>query len=73
MPIQDHSVANRRTFLKATAGVAALLKPLARADAAATGKREIHKAIMYETVGLKGSVLEKFQAVKAAGLKGSNP
>jgi L-ribulose-5-phosphate 3-epimerase len=73
MPIQDNLVANRRTFLKASTGVAALLQPLARANAAGSGKREIHKAIMYETVGLKGSVLEKFQAVKAAGFEGIEP
>ena len=73
MAIQDNPVANRRTFLKASTGVAALLHPLGRANAAASGKREIHKAIMYETVGLKGSVLEKFQAVKAAGFEGIEP
>ena len=50
-----------------------MLHPLGRANAAASGKREIHKAIMYETVGLKGSVLEKFQAVKAAGFEGIEP
>jgi L-ribulose-5-phosphate 3-epimerase len=73
MSIQNHSVANRRKFLKTTAGAAALINPLARIEAAANGKREIHKAIMYETVGLKGSVLEKFQAVKAAGFEGIEP
>lgn len=49
------------------------MAPLARGEAATDGKREIHKAIMYETVGLKGSVLEKFQAVKAAGFEGIEP
>jgi L-ribulose-5-phosphate 3-epimerase len=73
MPIQNNPVANRRTFLKASTGAAALLHPLVRTDAAVSGKRQIHKAIMYETVGLKGSVLEKFQAVKAAGFEGIEP
>src|SRR5262249_24501731 len=35
-----------------------------------TKKRVLHKAIMYATIGFKGSVLEKFQAVKAAGFEG---
>lgn len=73
MPNHTNDVANRRTFLKATAGTAALLHPLTRSEAATSGKRDIHKAIMYETVGLKGSVLEKFKAVKAAGFEGIEP
>jgi hexulose-6-phosphate isomerase len=36
-------------------------------------KRAIRKAIMYATIGFKGSVLEKFQAVKAAGFEGVEP
>jgi hexulose-6-phosphate isomerase len=32
--------------------------------------RKIRKAIMYETISMKGSVLEKFQTVKAAGFAG---
>jgi L-ribulose-5-phosphate 3-epimerase len=36
-------------------------------------KRSIKKAIMYATIGYKGSVLEKFQAVKAAGFEGVEP
>jgi hexulose-6-phosphate isomerase len=35
--------------------------------------RRIKKAIMYQTIGLKGSVLEKFQAVKEAGFEGVEP
>ena len=34
------------------------------------GKRKLKKAIMYATIGYKGSVLEKFRAVKAAGFDG---
>jgi L-ribulose-5-phosphate 3-epimerase len=33
-------------------------------------KRALQKAIMYETIGQKGSVLEKFRAMKAAGFEG---
>ena len=36
-------------------------------------KRTIKKAIMYATIGFKGSVLEKFRAVKAAGFEGVEP
>jgi L-ribulose-5-phosphate 3-epimerase len=61
---------NRRNFVKTGAGLAALLPYL---PAAAAEKRDLHKAIMYETVGIKGSVLEKFQAVKAAGFEGIEP
>ncbi len=57
---------NRRNFL-VTAGAALT----ARALHAKT--RDLHKAIMYETIGLKGTVMEKFQAVKAAGFEGIEP
>ena len=33
-------------------------------------KRQFEKAIMYATIGYKGSVLEKFRAMKEAGFKG---
>jgi len=36
-------------------------------------KRKLQKAIMYATIGVKGTVLEKFQAVKAAGFEGVEP
>jgi len=39
----------------------------------AAPRRDISKAIMYETMTLKGTVLEKFQAVKAAGFAGIEP
>ncbi len=63
---------NRRSFLKATAGVAATaaLLPLARA---AAPQRNLRKAIMYSTIGLKGTVLEKFRAMKEAGFEGVEP
>lgn len=68
----------RREFLKhasAAATLAAFAPLLAGADApAATGKkRALKKAIMYGTIGFKGSVLEKFKAVKEAGFEGVEP
>jgi L-ribulose-5-phosphate 3-epimerase len=68
---------NRREFLSTGAAALALaaLTPGARAaeetkPATASPKRAIEKGIMWGTVGLKGSVLEKMQAVKAAGFDG---
>jgi len=40
---------------------------------AAAKKRNIRKAIMYETIKIQGPVLAKFQAVKAAGFEGVEP
>jgi len=55
-----------------TAGAAIAAPALAPSPLAAK-TRDLHKAIIYETVGVKGSVLEKFQAVKAAGFEGIEP
>lgn len=55
---------NRRNFLQLAAAAPVAL--------AAPG-REIRKAIMYETISMKASVREKFQAVKAAGFAGIEP
>ena len=65
---------SRRSFLASTgtfvaAGTAGIL---AAADSSPK-KRSIKKGIMYETIRLKGSVHEKFQAVKAAGFEGIEP
>ena len=60
---------NRRTFLKLTAigaGAAAL-------SSSAAAKRDLRKAIMYSTIGVRGSVLEKFRVMKAAGFDGVEP
>jgi hexulose-6-phosphate isomerase len=61
----------RRAFLKIAAGaaVAAALVP----PAFAAPKRALRKAIMYSTIGVKGTVLEKFRAMKAAGFDGVEP
>src|SRR3954463_8513519 len=62
---------NRRSFLKMTMGAAAgaALAP----DALAAPKRNLRKAIMYSTIGVKGSALEKFRAMKEAGFEGVEP
>jgi L-ribulose-5-phosphate 3-epimerase len=62
---------NRRTFLETTA-TALAATALAPAEAFAA-KRKLRKAIMYSTIGLKGTVLEKFKAMKAAGFEGVEP
>jgi L-ribulose-5-phosphate 3-epimerase len=78
-----HSALPRRSFLKqfSTAASLALLVPAslrsAEGDlkpAAAPGKkRSIRKAIMGATIGVKGSTLQKFTAVKEAGFEGVEP
>ena len=39
----------------------------------AAPKRNLRKAIMYSTIGVKGSVLEKFRSMKEAGFEGVEP
>src|SRR5436190_3561250 len=62
---------NRRSFLKITAASAAAEAVLPSASAAL--KRNLRKAIMYSTIGVKGSVLEKFRVMKEAGFEGVEP
>ena len=69
---------NRREFLKNGTGALALaaLAPGALAAeektpaAAAAPKRPIEKGIMWGTIGVKGSVLDKMKAAKDAGFQG---
>src|SRR4026208_166110 len=61
----------RRDFLKTTA--AGLAGTLALPALAAEKKRSIKKALMISTLGVKGSTLEKFKALKAAGFDGVEP
>ena len=63
---------NRRAFLAAGGSLLALstLAPGAALAQGQPAKRSIKKGIMWATVGLKGSVLEKMQALKAAGFDG---
>ena len=63
---------NRRQFIQRTAATVTLAAAMPSLFAQEK-KREIKKAIMYATVGVKGSVLEKFKAIKAAGFAGVEP
>jgi L-ribulose-5-phosphate 3-epimerase len=71
------SAMRRREFLKHSAGALALaaLTPAAFAaqetPPAAAPKRALKKGIMWGTVGVKGSVLEKMKAIKEAGFEGT--
>jgi L-ribulose-5-phosphate 3-epimerase len=62
---------NRRSFLKISmsCATAAAFGPVT----AVAPKRRLRKAIMYSTIGLKGSVLEKFRVLKEAGFEGVEP
>jgi L-ribulose-5-phosphate 3-epimerase len=65
----------RRSFLKASllaAGLAAT-SPTSLIAAHKPERLRLRKAIMWGTVGGKGSVLEKMQNVKAAGFEGVEP
>src|SRR5262245_19709596 len=62
---------NRRSFLTITTAATATAA-FAPAVSAAS-KRNLRKAIMYSTIGVKGSVLDKFKAVKEAGFEGVEP
>jgi L-ribulose-5-phosphate 3-epimerase len=64
---------NRRGFLRTgahAAALAALARQLIAGEVGSPQKRSLKKGIMWATVGVKGSVLEKMAAVKAAGFEG---
>jgi hexulose-6-phosphate isomerase len=77
--IIDNFHVSRRCFFKlsATATAAAALLPgwatAAEGGAPGSKKRALKKAIMWGTVGVKGSVMEKMKACKAAGFEGVEP
>jgi hexulose-6-phosphate isomerase len=79
MKIIDSLSTSRRHFLKLSATAAALTAVAPGWAAAAEGgtptprKQLLKKAIMWGTVGVKGSVMEKMQACKAAGFEGVEP
>jgi L-ribulose-5-phosphate 3-epimerase len=62
---------NRRTFLKITTGGAAAGVLLPQASAASN--RKLRKAIMHSTIGVQGSVLQKYRVMKEAGFEGVEP
>jgi hexulose-6-phosphate isomerase len=67
---------NRRDFVKVggSLAAAAVLSPVGSAAVEPpVKKRALRKAIMYATIGFKGSVLEQFRALKAAGFEGVEP
>jgi hexulose-6-phosphate isomerase len=65
-------VINRRSFLKVTA-CAAATAALGHPGYCAAPTRNLRKAIMYSTIGVKGTVLDKFRAMKEAGFEGIEP
>ncbi len=64
---------NRRDFLKVGGGSLAAAAVGGSGNTAPEKKRTIRKAIMYGTIGYKGTVLEKLRAVKMAGFEGVEP
>ena len=62
---------NRRSFLKITAASTAATAFLPSVSAAS--HRKLRKAIMHSTIGVKGSVLEKYRVMKEAGFEGVEP
>lgn len=58
---------NRRQFLALT--IVAALSP----KTFGATQRKIRKAIMHSTIGVKGSVLEKYRVMKEAGFEGVEP
>jgi len=67
---------SRRKFIAhagCTLGAAALSLGNLSAAESAPKKRALKKAMMFPTLGMKGSVLEKFKALKTAGFEGVEP
>jgi hexulose-6-phosphate isomerase len=66
---------SRRQFIGLGGGAlaAAACSATFPAGAGAADQRPIKKAIMYATIGFRGTVLEQFRAVKAAGFEGVEP
>ena len=63
----------RRDFLKTSTVALAALSFGGVSISAAAKKRAIKKAIMWSTVGVKGSILDKMKMVKDAGFLGVEP
>lgn len=66
---------NRRSFvqLSGTAIAAAAVAPAQLFAADAPRKRNIKKAVMYGSIGMKASVMDRFKALKEAGFDGVEP
>ncbi|MEI7730618.1 MAG: sugar phosphate isomerase/epimerase family protein [Verrucomicrobiota bacterium] len=61
---------NRRHFVQTTVAAAALAAVTPALAAEAKAKRTNKRGIMWATVGIKGSILDKMKAVKEAGFDG---
>jgi hexulose-6-phosphate isomerase len=68
-------ITTRREFIAVTAGTVAMAAAAAVAPSvlAQPSPAPLRKAIMYGTIGVPGSVMEKFKAVKEAGFEGVEP
>ncbi len=65
---------NRRSFLQSAASIALLAATGGlSAQEAAKPVRKLHKAIMGGTLGIKGTLIEKYKAAKEAGYEGVEP
>jgi hexulose-6-phosphate isomerase len=67
---------SRRHFLQVSTAAAlwTAVSPAGHAaEQASAGRKSIRKAIMWGSIGVKGSVLEKIQAAKDAGFEGVEP
>jgi L-ribulose-5-phosphate 3-epimerase len=64
---------SRRNFLGRTSSALALTMAFGASSQEPKKKRALKKAIMFPTLGIKGTVLEKFKALKAAGFDGVEP
>jgi hexulose-6-phosphate isomerase len=62
---------NRRSFL--TIAIAGTAAAAFRTSVLAAPNRKLRKAIMHSTIGVKGSVLEKYRVMKEAGFEGVEP
>jgi len=62
---------NRRSFL--TIAIAGTAAAAFRTSVSAAPNRKLRKAIMFSTIGVKGSVLEKCRVMKEAGFEGVEP
>jgi L-ribulose-5-phosphate 3-epimerase len=60
---------NRRSFLTIAMGGTAAAALLS----SAAPNRKLRKAIMHSTIGVQGSVLEKYRVMKEAGFEGVEP
>jgi hexulose-6-phosphate isomerase len=72
-PTRRHFIKVTGAALTATALAPAAISAAETSTPAPGKKRAIKKAIMYGTIGYKGTVLEKFKALKQAGFDGVEP